>query len=292
MFCPDGYVSLAELWKEFTKEHRALISNIARAEYSDESFSATDEFGSPDDYCEDLFLASLIDTKVFAATASGAVTRLETELDDGRSNLFLKLSVFESSFAAEDPDEAGPENFWLIRMGSSHFEGWKGKKGIGSFWKASYPVLKADECPQERQCFHTLPVAFERARFVIPEETPPWSIDVIDEHFLPRILRDFAGRALCVSTKTAHKWRKHNIEKADFLLEAILPTDADIAFGRPNTRDKVYQAYSSIFPKGHSGSLKAACLQIKNTFGVTTSTKTLQRVIKENTPKGDKSLRK
>lgn len=217
MFCPDGYVSLAEFWKEFSKTHRVLISNIARTEYRTKGFSMADEFGSPDDYCEDLFLGSLADTKIYAASTGGTVTRLETELDDGRSNLFLKLSVLESSFAAKGPDEAGPENIWLIRMGSNHFEGWKGRKGIGSFWKASYPVLKPDECPQERQCFHTLPVVFERARFVIPEEAPPWSIDVIDEHFLPKMLRDFAGCAFCISTNSAEKWRTQNIRKTNFL---------------------------------------------------------------------------
>ena len=124
MFCPVGYVTIAELWKEFVAKYELQLAALARKKYSESPADLLQEFGSPMDFCEDFFLQSLGEMTIFAADDKGMVLKLVSNLDGGRSQLFRKASVFESTLTARDPDEAGADNYWLIKMGSSTFSRW------------------------------------------------------------------------------------------------------------------------------------------------------------------------
>jgi len=279
MFCPPEYVSVAELWKEFIDQHYVRLSTIARQKYCAQTDILSDEFGSPLDYSEDVFLDLISDMDVFAAADDGRVTRLETVLDGGRSRLFSKLSVFESALAARDPQEAGPANYWLYKMGSLSFEAWTDLKCGSASWRQRYPFGVGQS--SESAVFHTLPITFERTRFVIPDQPPPWSVDVIDEHFLPRVIQAFAGCALCLSAAQGKRWRVRHIAKSSFLTSLEFSPVAAMQVGRPGKQSQALHHYMQLYPTGQHGTLRSARDEIMRQFGFGVSTKTLSRAIKD-----------
>ncbi len=68
MFCPPEYVSVAELWKEFIDKHYVRLSAIARQKYCVQADILPDEFGSPLDFSEDVFLSLINDMDVFCSS--------------------------------------------------------------------------------------------------------------------------------------------------------------------------------------------------------------------------------
>lgn len=136
MFCPAGYVTLAELWKEFFAKYRVPLTRRAMAQFGQSDFHLGEWFSSPDDYCEDVFLSTLTDLRIFAAAADGRINQLETAPDGGRSKLFAKMSPFESFLAARNPAEAGVDGFWLHRIGSDYFQEWDVTTQTLDNWKA------------------------------------------------------------------------------------------------------------------------------------------------------------
>lgn len=278
MFCPPEYVSVAGLWKEFIDKHYVRLSAIARQKYCVQADILPDEFGSPLDFSEDVFLSLINDMDVFAAADDGRLTRLETVLDGGRSRLFSKLSVFESALVASDPQEAGPDNYWLYKMGSRSFEAWTDLECGSTTWRQRYPFGVGQA--SELAVFHTLPITFERTRFIIPDQPPPWSGDVIDEHFLPRVIQAFAGCALCLSAEQAKRWRGRHIVKSRFLTSLELSPAAATQVGRPGKQSQALHHYLQLHPSGQHSTLTKACREIKQQFGLIVATKTLGRAIK------------
>lgn len=279
MFCPPEYVSVAELWKEFIDKHFVGLSAIARQKYCVQTDVLPDDFGSPLDFSEDVFLNLISNMDVFAAADDGRVNRLETVLDGGRSRLFSKLSVFESALAASDPQEAGPNNYWLYKMGSRSFAAWTDLRCGSAGWRQRYPFEVGQA--SEPTVFHTLPITFERTLFIIPNQPPPWSVDVIDEHFLPRVIQAFAGCALCLSAAQGKLWRARYIAKSSFLTSLEFPPVAATQAGRPGKQSQALHHYNQLYPTGQHGTLKSARDDILRHFGFWVSTKTLSRAIKD-----------
>ena len=185
MFCPPNFVTLAELGDEFFSSSYSLLSAQARQEYCRQDYESPARFGSPSDYCEDVFISSVERRRIFAASEDGRVQSLVAVMEEGRSRLFSKLSVFESALVAADPIEAGPDNFWLTKMGSTFFRPWLERQMTSRTLMEAYPVGPAKTVRKDREAFHTLPNVFERARFTISSQKAPWLIDIIDEHYLP-----------------------------------------------------------------------------------------------------------
>lgn len=283
MFCPSDYVTLAKLWKEFSGRNSVPLCTIARHRFHDTSDEEFNEFGSPMDFCEDQFLQSIGDQEIFVSDEAGNIVRLETLLDGGRSKLFSKMSVFESTAAARDPNEAGPNNYWLIKMGSQAFVPWPTELAHRMEWSNAYPAVEDKVAVYGKEPFHTLPIAFERSRFTIPETPPPWAIDLIDEHYLPRIISGFSGRALCMGIAQSTQWRANFIANFNFL-RRLESAHVQARVGRPAKQDEALVCYQKIFPDGHEGGLKSACQAIKHRFGLQISTKTLARAIKNANP--------
>ena len=289
MFSPPEYVSLAELWKEFFQKFRLPLMNISFEKYGGDDFVLGDTFGSPDDFCEDAFLSTFTEAPVFVASPDGQVMRLETVLDGGRSTLFQKMSALESYIAASNPDEAGPENYWLSKFGSDDFEPWDTSMQTISDWKAKYLVSKTGFVPQVR--FHTLPFVFERGRYVIPNEVPPWMSDVIDEHFLPDVIHRFGGRSFCLDLQSAKTWRINVIEKQSVLRSLKGPANLKPKQGRPAKKERIKSAYRALYPEGHKGGLKEVRVQVEAHSGLEISAKTLSRAISEIRSETDKKLK-
>ncbi|THD71638.1 hypothetical protein E7681_17715 [Thalassobius vesicularis] len=231
MLSPPDYVSLAELWKEFFQKFRLPLTHVAFEKYGGEDFALGDEFGSPDDFCEDAFLSTFNELPVFVANPDGQVMRMETVLSGGRSKLFQKMSALESYIAASNPDEAGLENYWLRKLGSEDFEPWDTSTQTISDWKAKYLGSVSSLLPQVR--FHTLPFVFERGRYVVPDEAPPWLSDVLDEHILPDVAERFGGRSLCLDLQSAKAWRITVIQKQSVLRSLEGQGNLEPKRGRP-----------------------------------------------------------
>ena len=283
MFCPVGFVTIAELWKEFCSKYALRLSVLARKEYSNSAAGFLDEFGSPMDFCEDKFLHTLDDMAIFAADEKGGVFRLENNLDGGRSQLFRKMSVLESTLTARDPQEAGIDSYWLIKMGSGTFAPWPDTMGPSETWSRAYPVLSDQVKRMGQEPFHTLPIAFERSRFTIPDAAPPWAMDLIDEHYLPKVMGAFGGSALCLNLDQATRWRAKHISNSSFLRD-LEPSSGAAGVGRPGKQDSARACYRQLFPNGHQGTLKAACQEIERTFGLVVAPKTLGRAINSAAP--------
>jgi hypothetical protein len=275
MFCPPNYVSLAELWKEFFQKYRIPLTRIALEKYGEADFALGDKFGSTDDYYEDAFHVTLSEFTVSVVNADGDVMRLETELDAGRSQLFAKMSALESFIAANNPDEAGDENYWLRKLGADHFQPWNASTQKTSDWKVKY--IGADEVLPAGSLFHTLPFVFERGRYVIPDKAPPWLSDVLDEHFLPMVIDRFRGRSLCMDARSVKKWRSDVIQKQSFLkkLEGLGRADAKV--GRPNLVPRAMQDWQETFPEGRDVPWKLAVEKIRQKTGNIYSETTLRR---------------
>ncbi len=277
MFCPAGYATIAELWKEFFSKYRVPHTRFVMEKYGQSDFDLGETFGSPDDYCEDVFLWTLADLPIFVATADGRVTRLETTSDEGHSKLFAKMSPFESFLTARDPAEAGVDGYWLRRFGSDHFEAWNVSTQTLDEWKAHFGG--SDGQVSERACFHTLPFAFERGRYVVPDDAPPWICDVIDEHYLPRMIAAFGGSALCMDVKTAHKWREQVLKAPELPQLEDLTWRKSSSVGRPNMTAAISKAYHRHYPDGHNASLKEVIRVLEKETGLSFSVRTLHRAI-------------
>lgn len=286
MFCPPDYVSLAQLWKDFHSEFRTALLRVAVKEIGREDFGTPDIFGSPDDLCEDVFLSTFDEFAMFAAQSDGRVMRLDVVLDGGRSKLFEKMSAFESYKAASDPSEAGEDGFWLRKLGSDHFEARNASLGTLKEWKSRYGDFEAAN--KTPVCFHTLPLVFERARFVIADQSPPWLEDVIDEHFLPSIVERFAGWSLCLDRKSAEDWRRDVMVKKQFVQRNPTPAPYKDR-GRPRKIELIIGAYLELYPDGHTGALKTVRADIEENFGIEFSVKSLSRAIAEIKKRQDKN---
>lgn len=286
MFCPPEYVSLAELWKEFFEKFRSPLTRIALEKYGNEAFALGDQFGSTDDFCEDAFLSTFLEVPVSVASPDGHIMRIETVLDGGRSKLFQKMSPLESFLAANDPDEAGPENYWLRKLGSDDFEPWDTSRQTITDWKSKYLISETALPSMVR--FHTLPFIFERGRFVIPDQAPPWLSDVLDEHFLPDMAERFRGRSLCLDRQAAKAWRMKVLQKQAFLKDLEGSENVEPQRGRPPKIEKIKAAYRMRFPEGHKCSLEKVRQQVESHSGQEISLKTLQRAIREIKSEADK----
>lgn len=286
MFSPPDYVSLAVLWKEFFRKFRLPLTHMAFEKYGSDDFALGDKFGSPDDFCEDAFLSTLTEDPVYVATPDGQVMRLETVLDGGRSKLFQKMSALESYIAASNPDEAGPENYWLRKLGSDDFEPWDTSTQTITDWKSKY--LGAETAFLSQVRFHTLPFVFERGRYVIPDEAPPWLSDVRDEYFLPEVAERFRGRSLCLDLQSAKTWRMNVLQKKSPMRSLEGSANVEPKRGRPAKKESIKSAYRMLYPDGHKGSLKEVRRQVEAHSGHEISTKTLSRAISEIRSETDK----
>lgn len=217
MFAVAGYTPLSSLWGIFEERYLKWCCARACEFYAAEQFSPVDHFGSPRDLCEDLFLTSISELRVTLCTIEGSVLDIDAKLSGTNANLFQKTTVMESFIIAMFEDEAGPQNDWLIRMGSPQFRQAGHTDGEVKKWIAKYGALV--ECEVDIQAvtipFHTLPFLCERQSYVIARSFPPWSRDMWDDHYERNLPEQCRGAAICLNEGLAKRWQ-------DSLNEALL----------------------------------------------------------------------
>lgn len=288
MFCPPDHVSFAALWQEFLDRHGTRVCAIARGKYRSNAFSPPDEFGSPLDFCEDVFLETLQRCAVALASVDGKIMTMQPIVGGGLSRMFLKATVFESAVIATDPNEAGPRGQWLVQVGSKRFKPWPHEYGDMKAWRDAYPEIGAPPSgrdPLAEMSYHTLPYCFERDRFVVPSIAPPWSGDVLDDSYVRRVFPTYAGWSFCLPAKDAARWRKDNIGGSKFEDQYLPAASAPKSVGRPGKQAAAREAYFKLYPEGNHASWKEACHNIEVTFGLRVSIRTLIRAVK-TTPEG------
>lgn len=275
MFSPEGYVSLAALWKEFAAKKGNQIANIARQKYQEDDFSPVLEFGSPADFFEEVFLRSLDEFTVSLCSLDGTVTNLRPEISDPFSNLFQRATVFESTLIAQNLEEAGPRDFWLHQMGSGYFKLWPELQGKSELWARAYVTGETRSRDVRQLPFHTLPYCFERFKFTVPAKLPPWCEDAIDEVYVHKTVPDFLGQAICLDESQAQEWRLKNVRKSEWKI--ALGFEAPGKVGRSRKQELARTYYFEMFPNGHQGTWQAACNEILARFRFEVSVKTLKR---------------
>lgn len=287
MLAPPGYTPLAALWTEFEQKCAQDISAHACGLYQTEEFLGTayypndQEFGSPQDFVEEIFIQSLRATTVSLHSATGEIVTLNPNAADRSSDVFLRLSVFESTIEAENEAAKidGPD--WLRRMGSGAFVAWPDKCGRPQLWGETYPPLDVREVNEQRRLpFHTLPMWFERHRFVVPSALPPWTHNAIDEAFAMSTLPSLLSWSMCLDDSQAKRWRIANLRNRGYRAAMGAPAIDPPALGRPSKQDAARQAYWQLYPEGQHASWKHAVEAIDQAYGLRVSIKTLIRALK------------
>lgn len=222
MYAREGYVPLSRLWRDFESRFLPFCKKRALARMQADPHSSEIVFGTALDLCEDAFLRTFDAFQLSLVPLQGEVTNVEPVLSHSRAQLLLKTTAFESAHISMNPDEAGVDGKWLKQMGSSAFHaadiGWlhpdKRGRGVG---KELEQVLFAN-------VFHTLPILFERPAFVIPQERPPWSYDLLEEAYIRNVWADTRGSSICLSDASVDVWKtsmtKKNVER---LLNGLIP---------------------------------------------------------------------
>lgn len=290
MFAPEGYQALAVLWSEFVMRRQDKIYVLASEKYPTDEFvglnyfAAPHEFGSPNDLLEQTFIQTIGNHAVSLCASSGQVVELPTSVADGSSDVFERASVFESTIAFEELVETEAGRDWLTRMGSKEFAPWPHKRGKAELWAQAFPIPR-DQAKlaflRDNCSYHRLPTWFERHRFTIPTEPPPWVAGVVDTAFAKSVAQNFLGWSMCLSDQAARKWRAQNIN-GDAYLAFLGPEPKNVVrTGRPSKREAAVEAYDAIYLNGNHPSWKAAREEIRLSRGLEVSVKTLQRALKE-----------
>ena len=77
MFGPPDYVPLSILWEEFFAKKGAEVCRLAHDKYLATDFSESNEFGSPADLAEEIFLNTFGELTVALCSPTGGVMRVQ-----------------------------------------------------------------------------------------------------------------------------------------------------------------------------------------------------------------------
>jgi len=215
-------------------------------------YSSDFVFGTALDLCEDAFLRTFDTLRVSLIPLQGEIIEVDPILPHSGAKLFSKLSVFESAHVGGFPDEAGSNGEWLKQMGSSAFK----MADLGWLWpeKAGRDTGIVLENILFADVFNTLPILFERPAFVIAQERPPWSFDLLEDSYARNLWCETRGSSICLSDAAVRDWEKSLSPKSvDTTLLNLLPDtplDPDIEkspnIGRPAKLHIVIDAYKDL----------------------------------------------
>jgi len=294
MFTREGYVPLSRLWSDFESRFVLLCRTRALASMNADTHSSKFVFGTALDLCEDIFLSTFDKFHFSMVTTYGDVIELDAALPHSGARLLLKTSAFESSHISMFPDEAGPDGKWLKQMGSSAFRA----ADLGWLWPEwrGRPTGEELERILFAKVFHTLPILFERSAFIIAQELPPWSIDLLEESYVRNAWREIKGSAICLSDLSAHAWRKSQTdENIGLILTGMLPdSPASAALGsgpsggRPDKVAGVMQAYQELGLGEKNITRKEEVRQLEEFLNSRVSVSTLERARRMIKPKAIK----
>ena len=251
MYAREGYVSLSRLWRDFESRFSPLCKERALACMKADPHSSDFVFGTALDLCEDVFLRTFDTCHLSLVPLQGEVVLVEPVLAHSGARLLLKSTAYESALISIHPDESGPNGKWLRQMGSSAFCAadsgwlWPDKMGRGSDVDLEN-VLFANE-------FHTLPILFERPAYVIAQELPPWSNDLLEESYVRNVWHQTRGSSICLSDATKEVWNKLLTKQyVETILNDLVPrcspdaVPTELIGGRPRKLPEVIGAYQEL----------------------------------------------
>lgn len=284
MFCPEGYVTLAELWDQYRAKWLRDFYDSASENYANNNFAAAFVRGSPLDICEHVFLKSVSQVGVSLASPSGQVMSVHAPLDDGSISLLSVLAV-NASATASIVNELDSENTIDLEVyAGSFYRPWPGEAHEEALWSETYPVLSSSNSKQWAKTasslrFHCLPMCFERDRFVVTKSLPPWTRHRKSTADAELLAQNFGGWAILMARGDLNSWQPYLKGKG------VYPDQVHIGSGprgtgRPEKQSDALRDYQKAFPKGHDCVLKAVLQQIEMTTGNLYSESTMRRALK------------
>ncbi len=154
-------------------------------------------------------------------------------------------------------------------MGSAGFEAWPYELEKATRWAQHYPVPKNGADLSHllgAGRYHSLPMAFERHRFVIPKTLPPWCTGPFDEAFFVHTVPDFFGSPFCLEEARAERWRKTFLQNRGYRVFAKGRQIEPPRVGWPRKRDEALEYFDKLYPNGDRPSWKEVCQDIQTAF--------------------------
>lgn len=285
MFAPVGYTPLSMLWDQFLDAKLESVYRSASTYYASERFDSAKIRGSPLDIAEHIFTGLMWKCWPHAASASGDILRIHSRYQDGVPGLFALISPYHSALEVARAEIEGYDGTELDIVAGEAFEAWDFEPDEGLRWRETYPTIpdsidRLSGSNFERLRFHTLPVCFERSRFVIVRELPHWGRFFQHGRDQEVLVEHLGGRALCVPDNALKGWTEILSGQTPILEDELSMNDAHVSRpGRPPKVPKVIEAYERLFPDGHLGSLKEAIARIEVEISESVSEPTIRRAI-------------
>lgn len=187
------------------------FAKYAANSYNNDQFVAALVRGGPLDMAEYSFMRLVSERGTHVASTDGKVLRLHAKFEDGSKSLFTQIDPYHSAAeAAAKSGDAESQNE-LMRIAGRLFEAWEFGPREGDEWKKYYhPLLDLfghmDRALKRQLRFHSLPVCYERERFMIVDELPFWARHGYDLTEQELIVKHFGGQALCMSNNALADW--------------------------------------------------------------------------------------
>lgn len=293
MFCPVGYTPLSMLWDQFLAARLDAAYRSAAETYAKDDFVAPLVRGSPLDIAEYVFSSIMWKCWPHAVSPDGTVLRLHTRFQDGVPGLFTQIAPDRSSYEAIAAEKESGNRDEINAVAGPMFEEWDFEPEETEVWKSTYPAMtevsgQLSEDQVGKLKFHTLPICFERGRFVIVKTLPSWAHGVLNNRDQEILVENLGGMALCIPDTAMKGWDKIlSGETQTFDGEVSTRRTPETVVGRPAKVPRAADVYPTVFPDGHSCSWKEAAKQVGNELGETISVQTLRRAIESlSTPDG------
>lgn len=287
MFCPEGYVSIAELWDQY-REKRLRDFYVSAAEhYLSDDFLEAYVRGSPLDICEHVFLRSVSKCGLCLASPVGQVAKIHAPLEDGRASLLSVLSASGSSseWTAHELDRDQTADG--ITLEARGFMPWDEDSQDEGKWSASYPPLRDADFEGWKKIvdhlpFHCLPLCFERPRYTLTKTLPPWSQGIRNKGDLMLLVENFGGWAICMTETSVESWQPYLKGKGVYL-DQLQIKRRNSSPGRPGRQSAAVRDFRITFPKGRDIPWKTVPDRIEAVTGNLYSESTLRRAVRGRT---------
>lgn len=285
MFAPVGYTPLSMLWDQFLEARLETVYRSAANHYASDQFFPTLVRGSPLDIAEHVFMGLMWKCSLHAASANGDIVKIHTRIEDGVPGLFTQIPPIKAAYDAIATELNCKDRKEIEAVASSTFEEWDYESSDIEPWRKAYPTIPDklkdfQSIQMHRLRFHTLPICFERGRFVVVNALPPWAAYLRNNRDQEVLVEHLGGKAICVPDEKLSGWAdvlsgKTPILDSEFSRESA----SDTHVGRPTKIPKAIEAYKELFPDGHTCSWKEAVQIVNDNLGESISVQTLRRAV-------------
>ena len=285
MFAPVNYTPLAMLWDQFIEARRMEFSKHLVKSFRKDGFNPVFLRGGPLDIAEHVFLREMNNRGIFVAHSDGRVFRLYSNFRDEVQGLFTQIGPYSSRWAAAAAFVERGNDEEVRRIAGSSFAAWEHEANEGDAWLEHYEMFVdfADSglANLKRELrYHSLPVCYERRRFLIVEELPFWTRRSENADDQEQIVKHFGGWSLCVANDTINDWDTFVVH-GDLSLTGseTSPEETTTPIGRPAKVPRVAEIYKTLYPNGHNCAWKRVALEIGDVLGESVSLQTVKRAV-------------